>query len=323
MENVNMVKEIFNKIINSENILVTAHMDPDGDAIGSSLALYNYLKNINKKVDIFLKKSPSNFSFLSNFDDILTNEADLKEEYSAIICLDCGDSSRTNVELSKCRYNEIIVIDHHITHEKFSENTILDTDASATCQILFEIFKIMNIHITKEIGECLYSGLLTDTGSFRNANVIPATFQTAKELVELGVNANEVAQNVINTMSINKFELVKKALNSIKIIDNVISYLYLDKKTIKKYSQNEEDIHGGLVNYGRDIENIEVSIFIRQIDKNEYKVSMRSNRYLDVAQIAQKYGGGGHTRAAGIYYIGKLKDLENRLLNDIKESIKV
>lgn len=311
------------KIINkSDNILIVAHINPDGDAIGSSLALYNALKINKKDVDICLKKVPKDFAFLKGFDDIQFSEETLKNEYDAIICLDTADKTRVDIELSNYKYSNLIVIDHHITHEKFSENTLLDAQACATCQIIYELLKINKQIITKDIAECIYTGILTDTGSFKNSNVESYTFEVAKQLLKLGVNANEVAQNVMNKMSINKFELVKKALNQIEIVDNKIAYLYLSKEVIENCAQGEDGIHEGLVNYGRDIENVEVSVFIRQVEENKFKASLRSNKYMDVAQIALKYGGGGHIRAAGINHIGNLEEFKNNLLKDIKDSLK-
>ena len=318
----NIAKKFFKTIKKHNNFLIVAHINPDGDAIGSTLALYNFLKEKNKNVDVCLKKVSKDFSFLKGFEYIHFSEDTLQKEYDIVISLDTADKSRVDINLDEYTYSEVIVIDHHITHERFSENTILDVDACAACQIVYDLLSLSKQKITVDVAKCIYTGILTDSGSFRNANVTPYTFEVAKNLLNLGVNANEIAQNVMNKMSLNKFELVKKALNEIQIIDKKIAYLYLDKATMDALANGEDGIHEGIVNYGRDIENIEVSVFIRQVDENEYKVSMRANRYMDVSQIAQKYGGGGHIRAAGINYIGEFEEFKNSLLNDIKDSLK-
>lgn len=314
------INEIFNIISNANSVLITAHIDPDGDAIGSSLAMYNYLKNIGKDVTISVKRVSNNFSFLPRFNEIL-DENKLKTNYDVIIVLDCGDITRVDIELEKYNCTNMVVIDHHITHEQFSQNTILNTDACATCEIIYDLFTNFNVEITKEIADCIYTGILTDTGSFRHSNVSPHTFEVAKQLLEIGVDNSQIAQEVLDTMSLNKFELVKIALNSIEIIDGKIAYLFLDKDILDKYSQNEDGIHEGIVNYGRNIDEIEVSVFVRQLEENEYKVSMRANRYVDVAQIASKLGGGGHIRAAGAKYVGNLDELKSILLTELKEQL--
>ncbi len=313
-------KEIFNKIKEANSILVTAHINPDGDAIGSSLAMYNYLKQSDKDVDILLKDVPTSFSFLSSFNEIIDEEK-IKNQYDIVIVLDCASKQRILLDIDKITFESLIVFDHHITHEVFSEYTILDSQACATCQIIFDCFKMLNIEISKPIAECIFTGILTDTGCFKHSNVTSHTFDTASQLLQLGVNSNQITQDILDKMSLNKFELVKKAMNDIEIIDTKISYLYIDKETLDKHSQDENGIHEGLVNLGRDIENIEVSIFIRQLDVNEYKVSMRSNRYVDLSKIAQNYGGGGHIRAAGIKYSGNLEVLKDMLISEIKKQL--
>ena len=317
-----VAKKFFKTIKKHNNFLIFSHINPDGDAVGSTLALYNFLKEKNKTVDVCLKKVSKDFSFLKGFDNIHFTEDTLQKEYDIIIALDTADQSRVDINLDEYTYNSIIVIDHHVTHESFSKNTILDVDACATCQMVYDLLRGNRQNISIDVAKCIYTGILTDSGSFKNANVTPYTFEVAKNLLKLGVNANEIAQNVMNKMSLNKFELVKKALNEIQIIDNKIAYLYLDKQTMDTLANGEDGIHEGIVNYGRDIENVEVSVFIRQVDENEYKVSMRSNRYMDVSQIAQNYGGGGHIRAAGINYVGNFEEFKNNVLKDIKNALK-
>ena len=155
-------------------------------------------------------KSSKDFSFLKGFEYIHFSEDTLQKEYDIVISLDTADKSRVDINLDEYTHSELIVIDHHITHERFSENTILDVDACAACQIVYDLLSLSKQKITVDVAKCIYTGILTDSGSFRNANVTPYTFEVAKNLLNLGVNANEIAQNVMNKMSLNKFELVKK-----------------------------------------------------------------------------------------------------------------
>lgn len=318
-----MKKEIkeFSKIIKKSNkILVTGHIDPDGDSIGSSLAIYNYLKYIKKDVSIILLKVPKNYDYLKEYDDIITSEDKLLPEYDLLIITDCGDDKRVNFNFKNYTFKNIVVIDHHKTHEHFANLTILDDSAPSACEIVYKIFKQLKFKINLDIAECIYTGLLTDTGSFRNANTISSSFATAEKLVDIGVSPNRIARMALDSTSLNKFDLIKYAYNNIQFIDNNLAYLYIDKKTLDAHP-GEDNIHEGLVNYGRNVEGIEVSIFIRELDLNEYKVSMRSNGNVDIAKVSQVYGGGGHIYASGIHYKGNLEDLKNGIIFEIKKQL--
>lgn len=306
------------KIIkNSKTILITGHIDPDGDAVGSTLAMYNYISKLNTYIDIILLKLHNTFSYLHNFDKIKTNETNLKKEYDLLIIFDCGDIKRINFNIDNYIFKKIVVIDHHKTHEDFGNLTILDYKSPSTCEIVYDILKSFKYDIDLQIAECLYTGILTDTGSFKNLNVIPSSFLVAYELIKIGVNPNRISRLAMDIISLNKLELIKYTYANLEIINNNIAYLYINKEILNKYD-DEENIHEGLVNYGKNIEGIEVSIFIRQLDENLYKVSMRSTDKVDVAIISKKYMGGGHTAAAGFEYLGNLEDIKNNLIKDIQ-----
>ncbi len=318
IEKCNQIKEVIN---NSKKILIATHVDPDGDAIGSSLGLYNSLELLNKNVDIIIKKASKDFDFLTNFNKIKTDESELDNNYDTLFVLDCSDKNRVALDFEQFEFNNVIVIDHHATHMEFGDITLLDSNSCATCEIVFDFVNSLNIDINKKIAECLYSGIVTDSGCFKYASVTPHTFEVAKILLEKDLNISYITRRVNDVMTINKFNLLKICLNNIEIIDKNIAFTYLSKNDIQLVGNNEDNIHEGLVNYGRDIEDIEVSIFVRQTDDNEYKVSMRSNEYVNVSEIAQKLGGGGHIKAAGIKYKGKIEELKEILINEAKKQI--
>lgn len=311
------IKEILDK---SGKILIATHKDPDGDAIGSSLGLYNVLLNKGYNVDCIIMKPSKYFSFLANIDKTKRTQQDLAEKYDTLIALDCADSSRIAMGIELSEFDNIIAIDHHITHIEYADITLLDGSSPAACQIVYDFMKKINIEISKDIAECIYTGILTDTGGFKYTSVNPRTFEIAKEIRELEVDTAYITRKVFEIMSFNKFNLLKLALNNIEIIDKKIAYLYLSKEQIDMYiSEDEPDIHEGLVNYGRSIEGVEVSVFIRQTGEDEYKISMRANDYANVAQIAQELGGGGHIKAAGVSIKGSLEQIKKDLLKRVKK----
>ncbi|MBE5821126.1 MAG: bifunctional oligoribonuclease/PAP phosphatase NrnA [Clostridiales bacterium] len=319
MDESNKIKEVLDK---SKNILIAVHKDPDGDAIGSGLGLYNALIKLGYNVDCIIKNPSKCFDFLKNFNKIKLDENELKEKYDTLIVLDCADKERIALNRELDDFTNIIVIDHHITHVEFGSITLLEEISPATCQIVYDFLKTINVDIDKEIAECIYTGILTDTGGFKYSNVTSHTFEIAKEIREMDVDISDITRRVFETMSFNKFSLLKLGLNNLEIIDEKIAYLYLSKEQIDKYiSEDEPDIHEGLVNYGRSIEGVEVSIFIRQIDENIFKISLRSNAYVDVSKIAVEFSGGGHIRAAGGRAEGNIEDIKEKVLNIVKERI--
>lgn len=313
------IKEILDK---SRNILIATHKDPDGDAIGSSLGLYNALLKEGYNVDCIIMKPSKYFSFLTNIDKTKRNENELAERYDTLIALDCADSDRIAMGKELSEFNNIIAIDHHITHVEYANITLLDGSSPAACQTAYDFIKKIDIEINKEIAECIFTGILTDTGGFKYTSVNPRTFEIAKEIKELEVDTSDITRRVFEVMSYNKFNLLKLALNNIEVLDKKIAYLYLSKEQIDMYiSEDEPDIHEGLVNYGRSIEGVEVSVFIRQTGEDEYKISLRANDYANVAQIAQELGGGGHIKAAGVSVKGNFEEIKQDILRRVKEIV--
>lgn len=287
------IKEAIEK---SKNIVILTHDVPDGDAIGSSLSMYLGLKQLGKKADVIIPKYSKTFSILPGIDEV--KEEGNKEPYDLAIALDCGDIKRLNgfanyFEDAKTK----ISIDHHGINTMFGDYNFVDPTAPACCQILITVLKALNIEITKEIGTCLLTGIITDTGGFKYPGVKAETFEFVAELLNDGVNVSEIYKHVLQTISIEKFNLRKIAMNRIELLeDGKISFTYITEEDEKKAGTED---HDGIVEIGRDIEGVEISIFLRETEKDNYKLSLRSNDYANVADISLLFNGGGHIRAAG------------------------
>lgn len=308
------------EILESKNIVLLTHEVPDGDAIGSSLAMYIGLKQLGKDVDVIIPKYSKTFAFLPSANEIKT-EGNI-QNYDLAIALDCGDIKRLNgfsnyFEDANCK----IQIDHHEANTMFGDYNFVNPTAPACCQILIMVLKFLGIEITKEIGTCLLTGIITDTGGFKYQNVKAETFEFAAELLSRGVNVSEIYKKVLQTVPKAKFELRKIAMNRIELLENdKIAFTYITREDEEKTKSED---HDGIVEMGRDIEGVEVSIFLRETENNTYKISLRSNDYVNVSDICLMFGGGGHTRAAGGIIVGlPFEKAKEKIVNACKNCIK-
>lgn len=311
------IKEEINE---AQSIVILTHDVPDGDAIGSSLATYLGLKQLGKDVDVIIPKYSKTFEFLPSVNEI-KNEGRM-ENYDLAIALDCGDIKRLNgfsnyFEYANCK----ISIDHHEVNTMFADYNFVDPTAPACCQILITVLKALNIEITKDIGTCLLTGIITDTGGFQYQSVKAETFEFAGELLGKGVNVSDIYKKVLQTISKEKFELKKIAMNRIELFENgKIAFTYITKKD--EETTKSED-HEGIVEIGRTIEGVEVSVFLRETDDNNYKISLRSNNYINVSDICLLFNGGGHIRAAGGTITGiSFEKAKEKIIDECKKHLK-
>ena len=288
------MNDILELIKKSNSILLLTHEHPDGDAIGSIMAVYHFLIDINKSVDIVVPEIPPVFNFMTSINKIVDKS---DKEYDLAIVLDCSKEERigqNNGEFLRC--SEIINIDHHVINSGYGTINHVEADVSSCCQVLYYLFKKWNVSFTKEISEALIVGLLTDTSGFANDNLYKNSFEMVAELFD-NVNFHEIYYNVLSKKSMAQFSLMKLVTSRLEFFENgKIAFSYITKKDLIDAGAKLGD-HEGLVDIGRNIEGVEVSIFIREDDG--YRVSFRSNGMINVNNIASRLGGGGHTLAAG------------------------
>lgn len=315
-----VLENIIEKVKNSKSVLILTHEDPDGDAIGSSLGLMHGLRKLNKNVSVLILNPDKTYSFLSGYSEI-KQEIENSSDYDLCISLDCSDIERLGV--GKKYFEEInntIVIDHHITNQNYGDINYVNAIASSTCQNIIVILAALNISLNKEMGECIYTGMLTDTGGFRY-NIQPETFEFAAMLLETGIDVAKIYRIVFDLTTEKKTKLLGRALNRIEILeDGKIAYTYITEEDMNEF-QNDSGDHENIVNFGRNIEGVEVSIFIREKD-GKYKISLRSNEYVDVSRISAKYAGGGHVRAAGFELNMSLEQSKQTVISEVKQNLK-
>ena len=264
---------------------------------GSSLAMYNGLIQIGKNVDIIIPEYPKIYNFLPSYEKVKMEGKETN--YDLAIALDCGDIKRLNGFTNYFEdANVKISIDHHSANTMFADYNFVNPASPACAQILVTILPELGIEIDKRIGTCLLTGIITDTGGFKYSGVTPETFEFAAELLNKGVNVSDIYKRVLQTLSRPSFELRRIALNRLEFFENgKIAFTYITKKD-EEETYSTSNSYDGIVELGRDIEGVEISIFLREIDEG-YKISLRSNEYVNVSDICLMFSGGGHERAAG------------------------
>lgn len=312
-----------NDIIKSgKNILIVSHLNPDGDTLGSMCGLYSAIKdNFKKKADMLvISHVPSVYKFLPYINEAKTlEEYDKSREYNVVINVDVAAYDRmcgASVLFDKAKVS--VNIDHHKTNNSYADMNFIDAKASSTGEFLLELMKEMGWKISFETAQCLYTAILTDTGSFRFDNTTSKTFESVSELVKIGVKPSEMYKNVYENDSKGFVLFQANAVsNAVFEDENKIVYTIVYKKDIEKYNAGE-DCTEGLAEKLRAISTTEVSFIVKEINPNMSKISMRSKK-LDVAEICSVFGGGGHSLAAGCVIKSSVKDAAKKILEEIKK----
>ena len=322
-EIVEFTKKFKNILDKSKNILITGHKNPDGDAIGSALSIYTFLKNLYKDKNIkiaFKDKVPYFLSFLPFSDKIENLEKYKKFVFDIIIVCDTADIKRIGTFLPKAKY--IVEIDHHKERKPFGNLSLVKSPLSSTAELVFEVLYLLNPDlIDLNISYQIYTGICSDTAGFSYETVTTRTFSIASFLLSKGVNPRIIFTNLYERNPYRKLKLLSLALSRIKLWENIkFARTFILKKDLEKYKATYEDTEG-FVNYPRSLENVEIAAFYLEEDFG-FKVSLRSKLYFDVSLLALKFGGGGHKHAAGFEVnIKDVKKLDNLLVENIKNLI--
>jgi phosphoesterase RecJ-like protein len=315
------MNSIIQQFNNSNKIIVVTHTHPDGDAIGSLIAMGMSLEALNKKITLYCESLiPAVYRFLPEVHRVVNKIGNLN--YDMAVILDCGDLSRVGQTVSYLEQIPVIVnIDHHVTNTRFGHLQLIDTSACATAEIVYRLIKQMGLPFSKSVATSIYTGILADTGSFRFSNTNKAAFAICQEMVEIGVDPHNIAQHVYGTYSLSRIKLLNLALDSIELSENgKLSIMTLTQKMFDETNTKPEDVDG-LINYAQRIEDVEVAALIQEHQNgnensrttNRFHVSLRSDGTFDVAAIAAMFGGGGHSSAAGFSIEETLSSVKSRI----------
>jgi phosphoesterase RecJ-like protein len=308
----------------AHTIALACHVNPDGDALGSLLALGIALKAKypHKSVTLLSHDGvPEVYEFLPNSNDILTNSP--LPSYDLAIALDSGDPSRTGERIYPLFATSTVRmdIDHHIGEGEFGDVRLLDVRAAATAEIVFDLIDEMDTPLTAEIATCLLTGVITDTGSFRFMNVTPRTLRTAASLIEAGASPALIAERVFDNRTYASTLLMGRTLSSLGIeADGRITYASVSHADFLETGATDQDTEG-FINFLRSIRGTDVALLFRETEVGRVRISLRSSELVNVSEIAQEFGGGGHRMASGCTYLGTVPEAIVALLAAVRTAI--
>ena len=306
----------------AQTVAILGHVRPDGDCIGSALGLLNYLQEQypQKTIQVYLEKPATKFSYLLHFDSI-SQELDPELVYDLCICLDSGDVERLGpyaVYLEHAK--ESICLDHHITNGGFAKVNVVEAQVSSTCEVLYSFLD--DDKISRATAECFYTGIIHDTNVFKNSNTSAKTMEIAGRMMTKGINFGKIIDDSFFHKTYVQNQILGRALlESITILQGACIFSAVRLKDMEFYGVDCSDLDG-IVDQLRVTEGVECAIFLHETENHVYKVSMRSNNYVDVSAIAAYFGGGGHIRAAGCNMAGSLYDVVNNLSSHIEDQMK-
>lgn len=313
------IQKINDTIARSETFLITTHESPDGDAVGSSLALGAYLRGIGKDVTVhFCDPVPELYMFLPMADAVVQTIPE--KQYDICFVLDVGEFRRAGKAVGACRtIGAFINIDHHLSCDEFGFLNLIDPKASATGVLIYRIIASAGHPVTFDIAQCLYTAVITDTGSFRYSNSNPEAFAIAGEMIAAGVNAWDIAEKLYESQPRKRLELLAEVLPTLTFspkgdVASVTVTLDMYERT-----GTGPELTDGFINYPRSIRGVEVALLFRELQPGSWKIGFRSKGKIDVARLSSAFGGGGHHNAAGCNMDGTLSEVRGRLFYHLEK----
>ncbi len=300
---------------------ISGHVRPDGDCVGSTLAMYNYIVTYYPEiqVDLYLESIPNVFLFLKNADKI-HHSFEEDKCFDLFIVLDCGDKERLG---PTAKYYDVakhtLCIDHHVSNQAFAEDNYIIPDASSTCELVFNLMDTDKI--TKEIAECLYTGIVHDTGVFQYSCTSAQTMNSVGVLMEKGIDYPKIVDETFYTKTYDQNRILGYTLlNSKLYLDGKVILSYLTQKDMESFNCTPKHLDG-IVNQLRVTKGTRVAVFLYESEDGSFKASFRVNGEFNVAEIAQHFGGGGHVKAAGCNIFGTIDEVIERILTEIEKRL--
>jgi phosphoesterase RecJ-like protein len=306
-----------------QRFAVMSHVRPDGDALGSQLAIALSLQQLGKEVRVWNEEGMlEKYSFLPRA-ELVTKPPSIPEDFDCAIALDTAIQSRLGTALAAVRSAKIwINIDHHLSNPGYGDVVDVDPDAPATAEIIFRLIKSQNLPFNRDIAENLYAAISTDTGSFQYPKTSARTFEIAAELIRAGLDVGHLNQQLYETYPRRRLELLRELLRTMRFEhEGRVASVSLSLKTAAELGVLPED-NEGLIDHLRAIRGVIVAVFFEELNDGKVRVSMRSkDDAVDVCAICQKFGGGGHTLAAGARVRGTLAEVEEKVLEEIGDGL--
>ncbi len=311
------MNHIIEAIHKYQSFAISSHRDPDGDSIGSCIALGLALKKLGKSVTYIMDYIPNKFEFLN---EIKYFKIDTAQHFDVIICLDCSNTEHLHNSQNLSNGDLIIDIDHHISNTNYGGLNYVDPTASATGELIYELICKLSIPVDKDMAIALYTAIVTDTGNFKYSNVTYKTHAIVSELYKVTDIHWKINNILFNQNSYEHMKIIGKSLENLYLTyENKISVITLSLEELKEYGSVDLE---GIINYARDIKGIEVAVFIKEVEPSVFRASFRANEDYDVSKLAAIYGGGGHSKAAGCTIKGSnLKEIINDITLNIAKDL--
>lgn len=313
------IAQIVEAIRTRQRFVLSSHSRPDGDSIGSQLAMVYALRALGKEaIAINADAAPPPLMAFPGVRDIRIAPA-VEGEFDAAIIMECGDLKRTGVAGLERFY--VVNIDHHPGNSGYGQITWFDPSAAACAEMVYDLVGALGVPLSKEIATHVYLAILTDTGSFHYSGISPRTFEICRECLEAGVDPVLVARNVYDSNNMGRLKLFGAVLGAMQIDQTGrIAIVHVDHEMARAAGGTYEDTEG-LVNLPLTVKEIEAVVFFKQEQGDEYRVSLRSKGNIDIGSIAKEFGGGGHKNAAGCTVTGSIEQLQQTLVGKIEDAI--
>lgn len=316
-----IINKIIGEIKKSFKIAISCHKSIDGDSLGSSFALYVALKRLNKDPYIICEdKVPYNFKFLPDSQNIESKFLQsVQKGTELLITVDCGSINRLSGDFNFINKGYLAInLDHHGTNDMFGDINFVDTNASCMGEIVYQILKGLNVDIDIDIASYLYTSIISDTGNFKFSNTTSLTHSIAGDLLNSGIDHTEITRRVMDYNTFLNTKFIGKVLTSLEHIHPKAVFMSIFEKDLKAYGL-EDFSTSDVIDFGLNIENVDVSIVAKEIDDG-YKISLRSKNTVDVKAVAEVFNGGGHVRASGCIINNKdIEEVKDNLLMEIKK----
>lgn len=315
-----MLSQVVELIEEKRRFAITSHIRPDGDSLGSSLGLYWLLRALDKDVEVIMRDPvPHAYQQLPGADDVRVSPT-VDSSCDAVFVIECSDITRPGLlELDK---QFVVNIDHHSTTALFGTINWIDSTASAVGEMIYNLCKATGVRVTKEIAECVYTALITDTGSFHYSNTTERTFKVASELVRTGVKPAKTAEAVFASYPWSRIQLMGAVLSTARRDQTGRVACMRQSLEMQQQAQASDEDADGFVNYPLTVGEVEAVAMLKECEPGMYRTSLRSKGDVNVARVAEKFGGGGHRNAAGCTLRGTWDETENVIVELLLEAVK-
>lgn len=304
----------------ANSIAISGHIRPDGDCVGSCMGLYLYLKNLypEKELTVYLEEIPNTLKFMKGTEQIV-HEAENKI-YDLYIALDCGDLGRLGFAAEMFqKAKATFCVDHHLSNQSFADENVIYPEASSTSELVYNLLDYEKI--SKEAAECLYTGIVHDTGIFRYTCTHPSTMRVAASLMEKGIDFSNIITKTFDEKTYVQNQVLGKCLmESTLMLDGKCIFSYLTQEEMEHYQVLPKHLDG-IVSQLKLTKGVDVSIFAYELEKGTFKVSLRSTEAVDVSKIAGQFNGGGHARASGCTLKGEIKEQVQAVFAEIAKQL--